>query len=433
MKRTPPPLKKPIFARCLKLASAAVWAGVVVYSGPVGAAPDSAALAEAEVVERALANPGLADVLTGRTGAAEARVLAAGRWPNPQLSYTREQIVGSGANGEDYLALSQAFDLGGYRWLARKAARTRAKAQARHNESTRVDLVAQVREAYARALYAQERIAAVERWRHRVQAAVTMAAERVSAGDAPRLHVERLRRELQIVDVQIARARAELVEAWGTVRTLMASDRGVDPPALAGPLLPAGSDSAGSDSAGSDSADGSVVDSPQLQALSTEMEAAQIGLRASRRAAVPPVSVSLGYKAVDPPAGAVRQHGFTAGVTVPIPLGNRGQVERRKAQARVTTVRGKAAVARTRLEARDAELRSRRSILMAGVASGGAGSTTDLSELAELAYQGGEIGAMELLDAHRSAFATQLAVLDLSFEIRQVRIDQDRIHGKTTP
>ena len=363
--------KKPILSRYFSVAILiALTSQPHTARARQGVPTEARALDEKQAVRRALDNPGLSELLRGSSARADAAVRSAGRWPNPRLSYNREQVLGNQANGEDYLSLSQTLSFSGERWLDRKAARTRSHAQDLRNQATRADVAAQARHAYAHTLRAQVRLDLLQRWRERVARSVEAARHRVEAGDAPRLHVERVQQELQILDATVARARAAHIEAWSALRALMSGDSPATPPRLAGPLAPAGSRPAGS-----------LAESPTLQALQTEQASARIQQRAARRAAIPPLTVSLGYKGVDPAMGG-RQNGFTAGASVPIPLGDRGQVERRQAQADLATARGQTTLAHRQLEAREAELLALRNVFATNTDRSDPGNLADLADAA---------------------------------------------------
>src|SRR5262245_58770320 len=88
----------------------------------VVALADGPPLTETEAVTRGVSRLAVQDVVDGTTDLARADEVEAGLWPNPSISYSREQTYGSGGTAEDYAWLSQAFDLSGRRGLRRGAA-----------------------------------------------------------------------------------------------------------------------------------------------------------------------------------------------------------------------------------------------------------------------------------------------------------------------
>ena len=55
----------------------------------------------------------------------------------------------------------------------------------------------------------------------------------------------------------------------------------------------------------------------------------------------------------------------------------------------------------------------------------------ELIRIAEAAYQGGQTGILELLDADRSALEAELQALELELNARQAYIDLDRFTGRS--
>ncbi len=413
--------RKPIASRSLGIAGFLFTLGLhaSTHAAPEPAAPIEDTLSEAQAIERALQNPALVDIFEGRLGDARADVAQAGRWPNPRVSYQREQLLGSGRAGEDYLGISQSFDLSGARWNRREGAELRVQAQGQRNEMAKAELVADVRTAYAQLLHAQLRLVVLRRWHARTDRAAAATQARASAGDLSRLDAARIRQELRILDARIAQAEGTRRRAWAELRAVMAGESENEPPRLTGPLLPA---------SGPAPADPTLADAPQMRALGSELEAAHREQRAARRRWLPPLTLNVGYKSVD--EGTGRQEGFTAGASIALPLGDRGQVQRRRAQARATSIDGQLNLTRSRLEARKSELMARHEILSAGLSEDG---DEELPALAEVAYRSGELEVVGLLDAYRAVYEAQGAVLDLGLEIRIARIELDRIHGRTQP
>ena len=56
-------------------------------------------------------------------------------------------------------------------------------------------------------------------------------------------------------------------------------------------------------------------------------------------------------------------------------------------------------------------------------------SSEQLSQVAEAAYKGGELGLLALLDAHRTAVADELLLLKMKYKARVSRIELDVAMG----
>ena len=52
-----------------------------------------------------------------------------------------------------------------------------------------------------------------------------------------------------------------------------------------------------------------------------------------------------------------------------------------------------------------------------------------LIEIAEVAYRGGELGVLELLDAYRGAYEAELQALEMASSARQARVELNRMTG----
>ena len=104
--------KGPIVSRLLPLVvSALTLTAIAPARGAEPIAVDRTHLTEAGAVNKALANPALADLREGWVGEARADGIEGSTWQNPSLQYTREQLLSGGPLGEDYLSLQQTFEL----------------------------------------------------------------------------------------------------------------------------------------------------------------------------------------------------------------------------------------------------------------------------------------------------------------------------------
>ena len=78
-----------------------------------------------------------------------------------------------------------------------------------------------------------------------------------------------------------------------------------------------------------------------------------------------------------------------------------------------------AALARERTARQVAERQGEEILLRAG----------ELRRIAELAYEEGEAGILDLLDAYRTSLATELRALTVRYEAKRAEIDRDRAMG----
>jgi cobalt-zinc-cadmium efflux system outer membrane protein len=117
---------------------------------------------------------------------------------------------------------------------------------------------------------------------------------------------------------------------------------------------------------------------------------------------------------------------------LPLPLFDRHQDEalRARAEERLAWGRSAEALAMAEGEVRGLWAESRRLTTAARhYREQTARTSAVLVRTAEAAYRGGELGILELLDAHRSVLEDELQALDLEMAARRARIELDRITG----
>ncbi|MGH1348775.1 MAG: TolC family protein [Nannocystales bacterium] len=424
------PLSKPIVSRCISLALAGCLG-----SSTASAAADPRALTETEALERALTNPSLAELRAGWVGAAKADGLDRAAWQNPSLSYTREQLIGSTVLGEDYLTLSQQFDLSGRRSLARQAAAQREGAAGHSADAVLLEFKAEVRRRFYRLLHAQRRQASLSAWHGRVGQRLEAVVAREAAGDAAAYDRVRLEQELTAIEARMAKEGAGKAKAWALLRALV---DGASPeerggwsraePRLTGELLPSRSGLAKQDAVDQ------LTDLPSAKAREAEARALRLDARGSSRWWVPNPSVGAGYKGVDLGGGA-RANGFVFTLSIPLPAFDRRRGDRTRAVAQSQSLGAQTNLAAAEARGQAAGLWEELNHLSAAaqtLAQDGGRQSEALLAAVEAGYLGGEIGVMELLDAYRSATSTDLMVLDLAMDARRAEIDLSRLTETAT-
>lgn len=416
---------RPIERRCFWLA---LVAGLALGRPARSAEPPAATprLTEAQAVSRALANPALADLRAGWIGEAEAEGIERTTWDDPSLSYTREQILDPSLQGEDYLTLSQSFDVSGRRGLARRASTEREAAADHRADAVALDVAAVARHRFYRLLLAQQRRRLLEDWRAHVEGHLERVIAREKAGDAAPYDRLRLEREVASIDALVEREDAAAIKAWVLLRALLApegdaTEAAVRVPAADGRLLPG----ARADIAQSIAATSTT---PEVQAREAEARALAFDRRAGSRWWVPSPTLGAGWKGVDLPNGG-RANGFVVSLGFPIPVLDRGRAERTRVASRERALRAEASLAATEARAQ-ANALAREIARLSDAASAMDRKNADVTEAlvraAESGYRGGEIGVMELVDAYRSSTEAELLELDLAMQARGAEIELRR-------
>ena len=392
-------------------------AGLCVALGAPGAAQS---LSEAEAVARMRAEHPRVTAL--RLGVRELEADARERTlpANPAVAYTREK---AGAAVDDFLLVSQELPLWGRRGLLGEAAGHGVSARAADADARLLAVETELRLVFTDLLLAQDRVRSLEAGVGRLDAQIAVLRTREEEGEGSRFDRLRAEREVAEVDADLALAGIDRRQAQARLAAFFAE--GTDPDGLtaAGGLddYPIPAPAAGRLSEGR----------PEYRALGLEAERWGAEERAARRLRLPSAQVTGGLKR----SGALGSiaTGFVLGASVSVPLFNRGQ-----AQA------ARAAAARARLEAERRTLAARiaAEVHAASAAAAGARELADryradsvsradeLVAIATAAYEEGEFGILELLDAHRVSLSAKLRSLELSAAARRAAVELDRAAGR---
>ncbi len=379
-----------------------------------------APLTEAAAVRLGLARADLADLERGAVQAAEADVIAAGLFPNPTLSYSRERVGGSPDTLDQSWMLGQTFDVSGRRGLHREAASHRVAAVTAGNASRRLEMAAEISRSFHAALFRQESIRATETWAQRFAHVEGMVGKLARAGEASGYDRRRLERERQTAEARLAAERAERERIVARLAALTGLPAVLE---VSGELLPPPLPSDGTALARLDQR-------PDLQALSRRVEADELAGRAAQRGNIPDVTVGIGPMRVD--NGLTRENGVALSLSVPLPVFDRQQAGRQRAAALALQARAEYRLARSRAEGELHGLHRQAEGLRAAAAdyrSRALVTSPELLRIAEAAYQGGESSLLELLDAYRGALEAETTTLELEQRAREARIEYDLLTG----
>jgi cobalt-zinc-cadmium efflux system outer membrane protein len=342
--------------------------------------------------------------------AAVGRASQRSAYPNPTASVLREDLSrGAYDYSENTFSLNQTLEWPG-RTLARSRAAERATAAARsafHADSP--SLVLEARRAYLRAAEAEGRVAVLREVAAVFREAVDDGEVRRAEGDISgyelrRLELERVRLEQRLAAARIERddARRELA-----IRLLPGSDT----MALATRGLPDGRPPP----VERERALAAALRRPEVMAGRHAAEAAGAEAAAARLRRIPDLQLTGGFKTQsDDFDGAV------LGLSLSLPVFDRGSGEVRAAEARTTA-------AATRLELRRLRVRNdvlgaldryrsirRRSRVLADELLS---PSEELLESARTAYAEGEMELLALLDGTEAYLESRLTALELRAEL----------------
>jgi outer membrane protein, heavy metal efflux system len=398
--------------------------GLLVTSSAT-AAP-AIAVDESTVVRRTVERAAVRDVIEGDTAAARATAVELRTWLNPELGYTREQTFGMGSTGEDYLWINQTLDIGGRRGLRGRAAMLRSEGVAERGTWLKIQLAAEARLRYHEVLYRSLRAEALALWSQRLGTALSAIAAREKAGDVARYDRRRLERELALARAREEVEQAAIARAWARLAALAELDGA--PRSVSGTLLPA---------VRPESVEqylARAVARPDIRALERAEAATELDYKAASRARVPELTLGAGWKGVQ--YVGLRNDGFLINAGITLPVLDRGQGSRRRAEAEGQGLRGRAELARQELTGEIVGLRAeadRLHVLADQFTRERRRDAEDLMRIADAAYRGGELGILELLDAYRGAVDDELQGLELALMARRARIELERAAGGGLP
>ena len=279
--------------------------------------------------------------------AAEARLIDAGKLPNPDLEFTarRSQAGGDDREGSAFAGFSQRFPVTDRLRRSREIRQVEidlAKAEVKNRERL---LIAEVQDQFVRVLAARERIAVLKDLEGRTEAYVELARQRLDAAQGSELDVASARTETLLAAQARQQAEAEALESLAALRPLLGMNPDADFP-LAGTVATI-----------IDDLEKNVSLRVPESSNRADVTAARIGRdRAGVEKKLADAErwedweVSIGYeneRTVDEPIGAERDHFFGIGLRIPLPL-------RIKGEGRIAEAEAEAAKAGKLLDAAEA-------------------------------------------------------------------------------
>jgi cobalt-zinc-cadmium efflux system outer membrane protein len=356
---------------------------------------------------------------------ARADILAAARWPNPRVTFNREAVAGV---AEDMLMVSQVLPITGRRRFEVGAATARVAASSSRADDQLRRVRADLRLAFTDLWAAQERERELARSRDRLNELAGILGKREAAGDAAGF--DRLRAEREVFDAEANRAMATTAraQAQAILTSFLATPRDAAlieavRPAAPNAVLPTVDELV----TRAETSRGDLI------AFARDLEAAGFAERAAGRRVIPEPEVVAGTKTSNAAGGDA---GSIVSVHVAIPLFDRARPERAAAEARARQARAEADVLRQTIRGQIAAWRAavveRRAIAERHRASISAG-TAEIERIAQVSYEAGERGILDLLDAYRTGSAALVRQAGLDAAVREAEIELEFVSGWEIP
>ena len=264
---------------------------------PSSAGAQTLSLTEAQALAQLAPGNPRVRAINAPLDVARADVLAAGRWPNPRLTYDRESVAGV----TEHLAMvGQLLPITGRRPLEVSAASALVDAASGRASEQLRRLRADLRLAFADLVAAQQRERELTEVRDRLQELAGVLAKREAAGDAAGFDRLRAEREVLDVDVDRAAAAADRARAQAILIGFL-----TQPPAPSGITAVAGTPSRFAVPSADELMTRAEQSRGEISALRREIDAASFAERAAGRRLIPEPEIVAGTKSSNAGGGDV--------------------------------------------------------------------------------------------------------------------------------
>jgi outer membrane protein, heavy metal efflux system len=401
-------------SRSMRAATLAVLLGAAALSCP------AQEWTEAATIESFLGQSPRAREARASVAIAEADARGRTWFSNPTVNYSRE-----GAGFTEFFQAEQALPITGRRKLLRQAGASLVRATEADGAFSLWQARSSLRQAFYHLLASQEREAIHASSLKDIEDVIRVLRAREREGEGSkfdRLRTDRERAEL-LAELALVRAETMLERAQvlaflpqGTTLTTVSGQ-------IEMPLLALNAE---------ELTRRAFTVREDYRAEQQRLEQYGLEQRAAERLRFPEPVLNAGLKRADlgRPGTA---NGAVVGITIPLPLFNKGQTEvarftaeQERASARLqvlaqeirAAIEGSVQALNIRLRARD-EYRSE------------LGETgPELVRIATIAYQEGEIGILQLLDAYRAQRQIQLRILNIQSAVKEAQIELERVIGE---
>jgi len=259
-----------------------------------------------------------------------------------------------------------------------------------------------------------------------LEGTVEMLRERERQGESSGYDV--LRAEQETVELQLNLGRAEAASTVSRARfgSFFNESLGMESAAIEGDFSLVDSSLTADEAVAM-----ALLERADFLALEEEARRQKLELRAARRQRFPEPTLSAGWKRVE--AAGMSDTGFVASLMVPLPVFDRGKFAATRASAASEQVELRREIVKREIRADVASALARaQAAREAAERFGGQVERRagELRRIARLAYDEGEKGILELLDAYRTSLRMELQVLAARHEAKREQIELNRVTGR---
>lgn len=398
---------------------------LILLSGtlPVWAETSGKMLSEQDAIRLGLDRPEILQQMKSCLELTESDIIEARTWENPEFSYDQENTNdGPDDITERSYMLTQKFIISGQKAIKTEAAKQRHDAMTLEIAQWRLERTTNIRKKFYEALYQQQVQEIYSQWRSGMDSLEEVMQKRKNAGDISGYDLGRLKQERSLLLAEQGQALAEQQR----LKQELSADIGLIDgetyrAGVTGSLFPQ------TPPLPLENLLTQVPKQPGLMAMQLQTQAYATDERFAERSWLPDLTLGLGYKNIENAKGDA----LLFGVSLPIPVFDRNSGSRLRAQASRHQLQNKYTLALSDRKGTVRGLWHQERDLATVVRLLSEEDSTSLLETAKVAYNAGEIGVLEILDAYRSAFEHQAKLLALMKEARMVRIELELNTGGT--
>jgi outer membrane protein, heavy metal efflux system len=375
---------------------------------------------EASVVQKFLDQNPYAREARARVAVAQAEARGRTFLSNPRFNYSRE-----GAGLTEFFQAEQVIPVSGRLRLLRQAGDSAVRAVEAEGAFDLWLARTALRRAFYQILVAQQQESVYTRAMEEVEKVIEVLRNREREGEGSKFDLLRTERERAELLAELSLLRAEAKLARSRMLAFLPPDTQIATISGRIELSPGITDSA----ALVQRALGARLD---YRAEHTRLEQFRLEQEAASRLRIPEPVVNAGLKRADVGLGRIAK-GPVIGVTLPLPIFNKGQAEVARFSAEQERVSARMQLLSQRIRAEiEGALRAFNIRLQARerYVQELADRGPELIKIATVAYQEGEIGILRLLDAYRTQRQAHLRLLEIDAVVKDAQIELERVLGE---